>query len=213
MEGGREERHWEIWTVFPGRFESSDTGAMEQDSGYAKEEDGMAGISTCHTSSTGLIQLLGIASADWEDAPASLNVRYPTTHDFKMLWPNVVSAAGMPRSCCYKSSFMHKPVLGKKLSRTALFQIALPPRKTNSTPKPAHCSIWERQPQRKEDEAIRKQGKKRCCEEGCAPLLFPKKEIPSGAWGHHRVIEGRTESHTTPLCYFFMPFLPPHLPK
>lgn len=37
MEGGREEWHWEIWTIFPGRFKSSDTGAMEQDSDYAKK--------------------------------------------------------------------------------------------------------------------------------------------------------------------------------
>lgn len=100
MEGGREERHWEIRTVFPGRFESSDTGAMEQDSGYAKEEDGMAGISTCHTSSTGLIQLLGIASADWEDAPASLNVRLPSGKLGSLgIQPPMISRCSGPTWC------------------------------------------------------------------------------------------------------------------
>lgn len=38
----------EIWTVSTGRFESGDTGAMEQDSGYAEEEDGTAGITHLH---------------------------------------------------------------------------------------------------------------------------------------------------------------------
>lgn len=48
MEGGREERHWEIWTISTGIFESGDMGAMEQDSGYAEEEDGVAGITHLH---------------------------------------------------------------------------------------------------------------------------------------------------------------------
>lgn len=217
-EGGREEQHWEIWTIFPGRFESSDTGAMEQDSGCAKEEDGMAGIKHLPhkqhwanpAAGNSQNSRLGRCSSQPQHEASFREIwlfRYPITHDFKMLWPNVVSAAGMPRSCCYKSSFMHKPVSGKKLSRTVLFQISLPPHKTNSIRKPAHCSVWERQPQRKEDQAIRKQGKEGCCEEGCTSVLLPKEEIPSGAWGHHGVIEGHKESHTTPLCYFFHAFL------
>lgn len=43
--------------------------------------------------------------------------------------------------------------------------------------------------------------------------LIPNEGDSLGAWGHYGVIEGRMESHTTPLFYFFMPFLPPHLPK
>lgn len=43
-EGGREERHQEIWTISTGRFESRDTGTMEQDLGYAKGDNGAARI-------------------------------------------------------------------------------------------------------------------------------------------------------------------------
>lgn len=48
MKGGREEWYRETWTVSTGRFESGDTGAMEQDSGYAEEEDGAVRIMHLH---------------------------------------------------------------------------------------------------------------------------------------------------------------------
>lgn len=88
---------------------------MEQDSGYAREEDGTArmkhlphkqhwanpaaGNSQCR---------LGRCSRQPQREASFREIglfRYPTTHDFRMLWPNMETAAGMPRSCCYKIIF------------------------------------------------------------------------------------------------------------
>jgi len=58
------------------------------------------------------------------------------------------------------------PFRGENSADLPSFKTPFPWHKTNSTPKPAHRPISERQPQRKEDEASRKRGKGGCCEGG-----------------------------------------------